>query len=41
MRLPVLMDTGLARRGLRWRPRYDAADTLTATVSAARERGIV
>jgi nucleoside-diphosphate-sugar epimerase len=41
MRVPVLMDTRLARRGLRWRPRHNAADTLTATVSAARERSLV
>jgi nucleoside-diphosphate-sugar epimerase len=28
------MDTGKARRLLKWRPRYDAQDTLRLTVSA-------
>jgi UDP-glucose 4-epimerase len=41
MRVPVLMDTTRARRGLGWRPRHDAAETLAATVAAARERGLV
>jgi len=33
LRRPVLMDTSKARRLLRWRPRYDAQETLRATVS--------
>jgi nucleoside-diphosphate-sugar epimerase len=33
LRRPVLMDTGKARRLLRWRPRYDARETLRLTVS--------
>jgi UDP-glucose 4-epimerase len=41
MRVPVLMDTGRARRSLRWRPRHHAAETLEAMVAAARERGVV
>jgi nucleoside-diphosphate-sugar epimerase len=35
-RIPVLMDTGKARRELRWRPRHDAKETLRETVKAAR-----
>jgi nucleoside-diphosphate-sugar epimerase len=34
LRRPVLMDTSKARRLLRWRPRYDARETLQLTVSA-------
>jgi nucleoside-diphosphate-sugar epimerase len=34
MRRPVLMDTSKARRLLRWRPRYDAQETLRLTVNA-------
>ena len=34
LRRPVLMDTAKARRMLRWRPRYDARETLQLTVSA-------
>jgi UDP-glucose 4-epimerase len=34
LRRPVLMDTAKARRLLRWRPRYDARETLRLTVSA-------
>ena len=34
-RRPVLMDTSKARRELRWRPRYDAQETLRETVAAA------
>jgi UDP-glucose 4-epimerase len=41
MRVPVLMDTTRARTRLRWRPRHEAAETLAATVAAARERGLV
>ena len=33
LRRPVLMDAGKARRLLRWRPRYDAQETLRLTVS--------
>lgn len=33
VRRPTLMDTSRARRLLRWRPRYDAAATLRATVT--------
>jgi UDP-glucose 4-epimerase len=40
-RVPVLMSYARARKQLRWRPRHDAAETLAATVAAARERGIV
>ena len=34
LRRPVLMDTSKARRLLRWRPRYDAQETLRLTVDA-------
>jgi UDP-glucose 4-epimerase len=37
LRRPVLMDTAKARRVLRWRPRYDAHETLRQTVAGARE----
>jgi UDP-glucose 4-epimerase len=40
-RFPVVMSWAKARKDLRWRPRYDAAETLAATVAAARERGLV
>ena len=33
LRRPVLMDAGKARRLLKWRPRYDAQETLRLTVS--------
>jgi nucleoside-diphosphate-sugar epimerase len=33
LRRPVLMDVSKARRLLRWRPRYDARETLRLTVS--------
>ena len=36
LRRPVLMDCAKARRELRWRPRYDAAETLRQTVAARR-----
>jgi len=36
VRRPTLMDTSRARRLLRWRPKWDAAATLRATVAAAR-----
>ncbi|HXP28903.1 MAG TPA: NAD-dependent epimerase/dehydratase family protein [Solirubrobacteraceae bacterium] len=35
-REPVLMDASKARRELGWRPRYDALQTLRATIAAAR-----
>ena len=38
LRRPMLMDSGKARRALRWRPRHDAPDTLRATIAAHRER---
>jgi UDP-glucose 4-epimerase len=38
LRRPVLMDTGKARRLLRWRPRHDARETLTETAQAAQRR---
>jgi UDP-glucose 4-epimerase len=34
LRRPVLMDTSKARRLLKWRPRYDAIETLQLTVNA-------
>jgi len=36
VRRPTLMDTARARRLLRWAPKHDAAETLRATVAAAR-----
>jgi nucleoside-diphosphate-sugar epimerase len=41
LRKPVLMDSGKARRELRWRARHDARETLDETVTAARVAGIV
>jgi nucleoside-diphosphate-sugar epimerase len=41
VRKPVLMDTSKARRRLRWRPRFDAHETLGETVVGARGAGIV
>ena len=35
------MDSGKARRQLRWRPRYDARETLRQTVAGAREQGLL
>jgi nucleoside-diphosphate-sugar epimerase len=40
-RTPMLMSPHRARKQLRWRPRHSAADTLSATVAAARERGLL
>jgi UDP-glucose 4-epimerase len=40
-RVPMVMSTAKARRELRWRPRHSAAETLTATVAAARARGLL
>ncbi len=41
IRVPVPMDTAKARRELRWRPRYDASETLLDMVSGARERRLI
>jgi UDP-glucose 4-epimerase len=41
LRKPVLMDSGKARRELRWRARHDVRETLDETVTAARVAGIV
>jgi nucleoside-diphosphate-sugar epimerase len=35
------MDTGKARRELRWRPRHDARETLRAMVAAARDERLI
>jgi UDP-glucose 4-epimerase len=40
-RSPVLMDTGKARRELRWRPRHDAQETLRGMVDAARSERLI
>jgi nucleoside-diphosphate-sugar epimerase len=37
---PVLMDTTKAHRDLAWKPRHDAAETLTETVAGARAQGL-
>jgi UDP-glucose 4-epimerase len=41
LRVPVVMDTGRARGALGWAPAHDTAQTLAATASAARERGLL
>jgi nucleoside-diphosphate-sugar epimerase len=41
VRVPVLMDTTKARTQLGWRPRYDSLETLSETVAAAHEAGLV
>ncbi|HWF26132.1 MAG TPA: hypothetical protein VG275_11830, partial [Solirubrobacteraceae bacterium] len=41
LREPALMDTAKARRELRWRPKYDARETLGAMVSAARSERLI
>jgi UDP-glucose 4-epimerase len=41
LRRPVLMDTAKARRALRWRPRYDARETLREMVEAARAERLI
>ena len=41
MRTPVVMDTSKARTKLRWRPKFDARETLRQTVGAARARGLL
>jgi UDP-glucose 4-epimerase len=40
-RVPMVMSTAKARRELRWRPRHSAAETLAATVTAARSRKLL
>jgi nucleoside-diphosphate-sugar epimerase len=40
-RVPMVMSTAKARRDLRWRPRFTAIETLSATVASARARGIL
>ncbi len=41
LRTPVTMDTAKARRELAWKPRFDAAETLTQTAAAARAVGLL
>lgn len=41
IRTPVVMDTSKARRELRWRPRYDARETLRAMVQCARSEQLI
>ncbi len=41
LRRPVLMDTARARASCGWRPRHDAATTLTAMVQAARSERLL
>lgn len=41
LRVPVLMDTGAARRELGWDPVYDVRETLLQTVEGARAAGIL
>jgi nucleoside-diphosphate-sugar epimerase len=38
LRTPVVMDTTKAKEELRWRPSYDALETLRQTVAGARDR---
>jgi UDP-glucose 4-epimerase len=40
-RVPTIMDTTKARKGLAWRPKKDARATLRETVQAARDQGLV
>jgi UDP-glucose 4-epimerase len=40
-RVPVLMDTDKARRGLGWRPKHGARETLQAMVDAARTERLI
>jgi UDP-glucose 4-epimerase len=40
-RVPVLMNSAKARSQLGWKPRHEAAATLSAMVGAARERGVI
>jgi nucleoside-diphosphate-sugar epimerase len=39
--MPVVMDTTKARRDLKWRPRYDAQETLAQMVAGARAKGML
>ena len=41
LRVPVLMDTGKARRELGWEPRFDAGETLIQMAVSAREAGLL
>jgi nucleoside-diphosphate-sugar epimerase len=41
VRTTVLMDTGKARRELRWRPSHDARETLRSMVDAARDDKLI
>lgn len=41
IRTPVIMDSSKARRELRWRPRYDALQTLRAMVQCARSEQLI
>jgi UDP-glucose 4-epimerase len=41
LREPVIMDTAKARRELRWRPKYDALQTLRETIAAARMGSLI
>jgi UDP-glucose 4-epimerase len=41
LRVPVLMDTGKARRELGWEPLHEAGETLLETVDGARAAGIL
>jgi UDP-glucose 4-epimerase len=40
-REPVIMSTSKARRELGWRPKHDAAETLRATIAAARMERLI
>jgi nucleoside-diphosphate-sugar epimerase len=41
VRVPVLMDSGKARKGLAWEPRFDADETLRQTADAARAEQLI
>ncbi|MFN2587870.1 MAG: NAD-dependent epimerase/dehydratase family protein [Actinomycetota bacterium] len=41
LRVPVLMDTTKAKKELGWLPAYTTADTLAATIDAARAKGLI
>ena len=41
LRVPVLMDCTRARQKLGWEPRFDALDTLSQTIFAARDKGLL
>jgi UDP-glucose 4-epimerase len=40
-RVPMLMSPHNARKALGWRPRHTTGETLTATIAAAREQGLL